>query len=450
MESQVLKEKYEIREHVGKGGMGKVYRSFDRSLKREVAIKEFSPSQGLELDTETLQELEEAFQREATLLANLNHSSLPIVYESFTEGNKLYIVMEFVEGDNLKKTVKELKERYDGQLPVEKIKRWTKELLEVLIYLHDRESPIYHRDIKPDNLKVRNEKVCLLDFGLAKGTAGSIPSIAAQTTYGFTARYAPVEQMRGEKTTAQTDLYALAATVYYLLTGEEPIDARTRERQITDNRPDPLRDIKILRPEVDNSFADVIRQALSVEARGRPESARAMLGKLENRFKTAEGMPRIQVPLESTILPPTMHIAPAMPQFHTPTTRPLQSPARRWRSYRKLMVAALAVITILCVVIVIALKIIVADDPAPSLFSKKILQVDCRLYSLPGDPDANSTDTLSRNTKVLIENCRSITSKGKKGIWYQVKVVDNSKAGWIFCKDEKECSEDKGLCFSPE
>src|SRR5262249_33280131 len=150
----------------------------------------------------------------------------------FSEEGKNYLVMEFVAGDNLKKKVKELKEKYYGQLPVEKVKQWARELLSVLIYLHDRESPIYHRDIKPDNLKIRDEKICLLDFGLAKGSAGAMSSIVAKTTYGFTAKYAPIEQIDGKKTTAQTDLYALAATFYYLLTGEEPPDARKRESDL--------------------------------------------------------------------------------------------------------------------------------------------------------------------------------------------------------------------------
>ena len=135
------------RSRSGKEAWERVYRSFDRELKRNVAIKEFSPAQDSDIDSQTLGELEVAFQREATLLANLDHDTLPVVYDSFTEGNRLYVVMEFVEGDNLKQQVRELKAKYDGQFPVETVKRWAKELLEVLIYLHDRKSPIYHRDL---------------------------------------------------------------------------------------------------------------------------------------------------------------------------------------------------------------------------------------------------------------------------------------------------------------
>lgn len=201
---------------------------------------------------------------------------------------------------------------------------------------------------------------------------------------------------------------------------------------------------------MDDSFAEVLRQTLSIEAKGRPESARAMLGRLENKFKTAEAIPKIQIPLESVILPPTPHVPSAVPQFQTLNTKPLQPPARRLRSSRKLIIAVLAAVAILCFVVTVALKMRSVPDPSPVLLPKKILQADCNLFSIPGEPDAKPIDTLPRNTKVLIENCRSITNKGKKGVWYQVKAAGSSKEGWIICKDEKECSEDKGICFSPE
>lgn len=430
----VLLGKYEILQQVGAGGMGKVYRGRDKNLKREVAIKEFAPSQDFKIDEDTLHELETAFQREATLLANLKHDSLPIMFECFTENHKHYLVMEFVEGDDLKRRAKELKEKFDGQFPVEKVRQWAKELLGVLIYLHDRESPVYHRDIKPENLKIRNGKICLLDFGLAKGSAGSISSASTdRTTFGFTARYAPVEQTRGEKTTAQTDLYALAATLYYLLTGVEPVDARTRETALKRGEGEPLRPVKGLRPEADHAFVQIITRGLAVEARERPQSAREMLDILEAGDEP-EPLPTPAIPFPN----------PPNPNPHPLPPMPLPFITQKKSSRLKLIVFSLLGGAILCIVAAIGLALLIPmfnltpannnSNQPPIVVStgkERSLLSERKLYDVPRL--GSVIGKLDKGTRVKVDDER----KENDGTWYDVKT--NSKSGWIFCEKGEKC-----------
>lgn len=431
---ELLQGKYEIVEQIGEGGMGKVYRGRDIYLKRAVAIKEFFISQhsGGKINKELQHELEVAFQREATLLANLKHEFLPVLFDFFTENYKHYLVMEFVEGDDLKKRAKELREKYDGQFPIEKVRKWAEDLLEVLIYLHDRESPIFHRDIKPENLKLRNDKICLLDFGLAKGSAGNISSSTNvdRTTYGFTARYAPVEQTRGEKTIAQTDLYALSATIYYLLTGVEPVDSRLREDAITSGIADPLRNVKILRPGIDKFFADIITKGLAVEASNRPESARYMLEALRTKEEKEDVPPAPlpkPLPLNDTIVfPPPGHIQVSVPPSPSPSL-PIG---------KIILFSLIGIATLLIGASVIWLLIIPGFGPdsnkkpesnqIANVNTERNLSSEQKLYKRPRGKEI--TDTLSKGTKVKVDDIR----QEPDGYWHYVK--SGSKEGWIVCK----------------
>ena len=225
----VLNGRYHVLRPVGRGGMGAVYEAIDLRLRNTVAVKKMT-AEG--------REAQRAFEREGRLLAMLRHRTLPVVIDYFVEDSSCYLVMQFIEGEDLAAHV-----RRHGACPEKDVQRWAAEVLAALVYLHGLETPVIHRDIKPANIKVTPRgDVVLLDFGLAKGAPGSEtrPADDDQSIYGFTPNYAPPEQLQFQRTDARSDLYALGATLYHLVMGGAPPSAVDRSAAIGLGRPDPL------------------------------------------------------------------------------------------------------------------------------------------------------------------------------------------------------------------
>ncbi len=261
----LLQNRYRIIRLLGEGGMGAVYLARDERLKRDIALKEcFFTDDGLR----------RAFEREALLLANLNHPALPRVMDHFTEGAGQFLVMDFIEGDDLTAMLG----RRGGPFSVDEALQWADQLLGALEYLHSRRPPIIHRDIKPQNIKLTEEgRIVLLDFGLAKGAAWHQSQIATGSSVrGYTPSYAPIEQMKGTGTDARSDLYSLAATIYHLLTGDKPIDALTRVTEIATEETDPLPSANEINPHVPSAVAEVLKKAMAIKPDHRPATAMEM------------------------------------------------------------------------------------------------------------------------------------------------------------------------------
>lgn len=211
---QVLNNRYRIVRLLGQGGFGAVYRAWDTNLNRPCAVKE-------NLDTSA--EAQRQFTREATVLANLSHPNLTRVTDHFILPDQgQYLVMDFVEGDDLASQMKK-----DGVLEVEQAVTWISQVADALVYLHSRQPPVLHRDIKPSNIRVTPDgHAMLVDFGLVK-----LYDPHLKTTMGaraVTPGYAPPEQYGRGSTDARTDQYALGATLYNLLTGQEPYESVQR------------------------------------------------------------------------------------------------------------------------------------------------------------------------------------------------------------------------------
>src|SRR5215831_8506400 len=230
--------RYEIIKPIKAGGMGAVYLAKAQHLSCTVALKESFYAYD--------DQLRKAFEREAKLLANLRHPALPRVIDHFVEDEGQFLVMDFVPGDDLEALIKQ---REGEPFPVPIVLEWAHQLLDALDYLHTHVLPILHRDIKPLNIKVTNDvrtgrdQVVLLDFGLAKGTpqqSRASGTSSVKSVMGYTPHFAPLEQMTGEGTDAASDLYSLAATLYYLMTGVEPADAMARTGQLLGGQIDPL------------------------------------------------------------------------------------------------------------------------------------------------------------------------------------------------------------------
>lgn len=267
----LLQNRYLIVGPIGQGGMGAVYLAEDRRLGNKVALKE-----ALFTDAS----MRRAFEREARILAQLRHPALPKVSDHFEEGSGQFIVMDYIPGDNLEEKLA----RRGQPFPVEQVLQWSDQLLDALDYLHTQETPILHRDIKPSNLKLASrDQIILLDFGLAKGSAGLTTSFATnRSVRGYTPHFAPLEQIQGTGTDFRSDFYSLGATFYYLLTGVIPPDALSRASANINNDPDPLRPAHQVNPQVPLAISEVLTQVMSQSPRHRPSNAAAVRRALRN------------------------------------------------------------------------------------------------------------------------------------------------------------------------
>jgi serine/threonine protein kinase len=261
----VLQNRYRVEKQIGQGGMGAVFIATDERFGSTVAIKET-----LMLD----EKFRKAFEREARLLNSLRHPALPRVSDHFVDGNGQFIVMEYIDGEDLS----ELMEHEGRVYPLKDVLNWADQLLDALEYLHAQEIPVIHRDIKPQNLKLNSRgQIILLDFGLAKGNPTNPESAtAAKSVFGYSRNYASLEQIQGTGTDPRSDLYSLSATLYHLLTGIPPADALTRAMNVLSDKEDPLVAINTINADIPAPIAEVLHKAMALNSNQRPISAQAM------------------------------------------------------------------------------------------------------------------------------------------------------------------------------
>jgi len=260
---QVLDNRYRIVSLLGQGGMGAVYRAWDLNLRVPVALKE-----NLDLSLISQQQ----FEREALLLAQLNHPNLPRVTNHFTvPGQGQYLVMEFIDGQDLQQWLDQR-----GRLTEAEAVPIIGQIASALHYLHSRPEPVIHRDIKPANIKITSDnRAVLVDFGIAKQFVAE-----GKTTRGaqaITPGFSPPEQYGLGTTDARSDIYATGATLYALLTGRTPVESVSRLAGAT--LPPPTQ----LSPPV----AHAILRAMEMEPRNRFQAAQ--------EFATALVSPTITV-----------------------------------------------------------------------------------------------------------------------------------------------------------
>jgi serine/threonine-protein kinase len=223
-----LRGRYKIRERIGQGGMGNIYLADDLRLEgRFCALKEVEYDRAL--PENILKEARDQFLREATVLARLDHPNLPKVSDFFSIEKRDFLVMDYVPGKDLRVLMLEARKQKQF-LAEESVLNWANQLIDALAYLHSQTPPIIHRDIKPSNIKLTPAGIVkLVDFGLVKVLAPDEVTITVIQGQG-TALYTPLEQYGGDgaHTDARSDIYALGATLYHLLTNEAPTEARIR------------------------------------------------------------------------------------------------------------------------------------------------------------------------------------------------------------------------------
>lgn len=293
----LLNGRYRIERTLGQGGMGAVYLATDESLGIPCAVKE-----NLSLSPES----ERLFRREATLLASLRHPNLPRVTNHFVLGSEQYLVMDFVEGQDLKERLAR-----DGTLSEADVLQWATQICDALTYLHSLNPPIIHRDIKPANIKLTTSgEAMLVDFGIAKASDPSQKTATAAVA--LTPGFAPPEQYGLGRTAPATDQYALAATLYTLLTGHTPPDSMER---LLGNATlvDPLE----LRPNLSPYVAAALTRALEVRIENRFENVAAFKAALLGQIAPLQTTQATQrAPASNTI--PAGAAAPTVLQRSTP------------------------------------------------------------------------------------------------------------------------------------
>lgn len=204
----VLNSRYRIVKQIQRGGFGAVYRAWDIVSRQPCAVKE---------NLETNPKSQEQFLREATMMNHLYHLSLPRVTNHFVvPGQGQYLVMDFVEGQNLEQILKQQGRPFQEN----EITEWIDQVCDALHYLHTRQPAIIHRDVKPSNIIINSSgRAVLVDFGISKVYDKRVTATGA---VAVTPGYSPPEQYSRGQTEARTDIYALGATVYALLTGNRP------------------------------------------------------------------------------------------------------------------------------------------------------------------------------------------------------------------------------------
>ncbi|HVF06140.1 MAG TPA: serine/threonine-protein kinase [Frankiaceae bacterium] len=283
--TRIVADRYLLREPVGRGGMGVVWRADDRVLGRPVAVKEVHLQPGLA--DEERDALKQRVVREARAAAMLNHAGAVTVYDVAEDDDQTYIVMELVEAPTLADVVQD-----DGPLPPAEVARIGLAVLDVLAAAHA--SGIVHRDLKPGNVLVAGDSVKLTDFGIAQ--IKDDPRITSTGIVLGSPAYISPEQARGEATTPQTDLWGLGATLYYGVCGQPPFDRGEAIATLTAVAHDELRMDPCAGP-----LAPVLRAMLAKDPVQRPSAAdlRAMLTAVANGAtveidETQPGIPAVQ------------------------------------------------------------------------------------------------------------------------------------------------------------
>ncbi|MEM6606308.1 MAG: serine/threonine-protein kinase, partial [Pseudomonadota bacterium] len=279
-----LIEHYELKDVLGVGGFGITYKGWDTRLERWVAIKEFLPaelavrdaaSRTVKARTDRAGDYEfalEKFLQEARILAKFDHVNI-VRATAFLQANGTgYMVMDYVQGRSLSEYLKS----HPGPVPQETLKSWFVPILKGLVEVH--KAGFLHRDIKPGNIYLRDGgEPLLIDFGAARQAIGEH---SRSVTGIVSAGYAPTEQYssNASKQGPWSDLYALGATMYRCIAGDDPVDAPSRQNARVEDEPDPLLPaIEVGAGRYDDAVLQMIDHLLQLPIKARPQSAHSVL-----------------------------------------------------------------------------------------------------------------------------------------------------------------------------
>ena len=281
---------YAIEREVGQGGMATVYLARDLKHNRQVALKVLRPELAAAMGGDR-------FPREIEIVAQLSHPHILPLHDSGEMGGFLYYVMPFVEGESLRQKLER-----DGPLPVHDAIKYLREVTDALAYAHER--GIVHRDIKPDNVMLSRRHALVTDFGVAKAVsdAGGEKLTTVGVALGTPAYMSPEQAMGETDLDHRSDIYAMGALAYEMLTGEPPFARPTAQAILSAHVLDTPEDITGKRQGIPPGLGELVMRCLQKDKADRWQTAEAMLPLLETAGTPSGGMtPTDTRPIKATL-----------------------------------------------------------------------------------------------------------------------------------------------------
>lgn len=260
----VLGEKYEVIKIIHTSGMANVYMVEDENLNKQWCLKEIIKSEAGRNEIEY-----RSLIKEANIMKSLSHSSIPRIVSIDTEGDSIFIVMDFVDGISVKDWLVRR-----GSVEQTVAVAWMKQVCNVLLYLHTRKNPIFYRDMKPDNIMVQSDgNIKLLDFGISEIiTKDNMVIKEALGTRGFAA---PEQKVKGSPYDLRSDIFGVGRTMYYMLTGLNPSVIGEKN----------LRGIREVNPSVSIGLERVVNKCMEEDVNKRYQSIEEVLYDIQNYNK---------------------------------------------------------------------------------------------------------------------------------------------------------------------
>jgi serine/threonine-protein kinase len=304
---EILNDRYQLDKQLGEGGMAIVYQASDLMLERTIAVKilrkDFSKSKAFQ----------ERFKEEAQAAANLTHPNIVTVHDFGFDNDRLFIVMEYVPGTDLKQIIKK-----SGSLPVDHASRLFIQACAGIGYAH--RAGLIHCDIKPHNMLITpDHRLKVTDFGIARALASIKHDEQSQAIWGSPAYFSP-EQAAGRAPSPASDVYSLGIVLFEMLTGELPFTDPSPQELALLHRYETPPSPREINPEISTELEDIIIKVLSKE----PSS----------RYRTADQLGRIVISFTEMLDPQTQVEIPASP----PEDKDLQAilnlenkkPSKQW------------------------------------------------------------------------------------------------------------------------
>jgi eukaryotic-like serine/threonine-protein kinase len=264
----ILSGRFRLEDRLGSGGMSTVYRAFDETLERWVAIKL------MHREYSSVPDQLERFRREARSAAALSHPHVVTVIDAGEDDGHPYIVLEYVEGETLKDRI-----RREGPLPAAEAVAYAIEVGRALEAAHG--ARLVHRDIKPQNVLIDTEgRAKVTDFGIARSLEGDGMTLAGRVL--GTTDYVSPEQALGERVTEQSDIYSLGICLYEMLSGRAPFTGESHVAVATKHVREPLPDIRAARPDISASLAAVLERATAKKREDRYSTVGQLVDDLES------------------------------------------------------------------------------------------------------------------------------------------------------------------------